>query len=125
MIISMLLRVLAQSSSLYGVDSFTLIKLPSEAYQLSFLIGPVTLFSTTKVTSSFQCTHQTILMIKSIIIIISHKPSCFIQLLQDSLVGGMKTCIIATIISPAHSNMEETLSTLNKGVQNSIFKNKL
>ena len=84
----MLLRVLAESSSLYGVHSFTLIKLPSEAYQLSFLISPVTLFSTTKVTSSFQCTHKTIL--KSIIIIIPHKPSCFIQLLQDSSVGGNK-----------------------------------
>ncbi len=34
------------------------------------------------------------------------------RILQDSLRGQNKTCIIATI-SPAHSNTEETLGTLD------------
>ncbi|KDQ60800.1 hypothetical protein JAAARDRAFT_204605 [Jaapia argillacea MUCL 33604] len=45
------------------------------------------------------------------------------RLLQDSLGGRTKTCIIATI-SPARSNMEETLSTLDYAIRAKSIRNK-
>lgn len=45
------------------------------------------------------------------------------RLLQDSLGGRTKTCIIATI-SPARSNMEETLSTLDYALRAKSIRNK-
>lgn len=45
------------------------------------------------------------------------------RLLQDSLGGRTKTCIIATI-SPARSNMEETLSTLDYAFQAKAIRNR-
>lgn len=42
---------------------------------------------------------------------IPYRESKLTRLLQDSLGGQTKTCIIATV-SPAHINLEETLSTL-------------
>lgn len=45
------------------------------------------------------------------------------RLLQDSLGGRTKTCLIATI-SPARSNMEETLSTLDYALRAKSIRNK-
>ena len=45
------------------------------------------------------------------------------RLLQDSLGGHTKTCIVATI-SPARSNMEETLSTLDYSLRAKSIRNK-
>jgi kinesin family protein 11 len=45
------------------------------------------------------------------------------RLLQDSLGGRTKTCIIATI-SPARCNMEETLSTLDYALRAKSIRNK-
>jgi kinesin family protein 11 len=45
------------------------------------------------------------------------------RLLQDSLGGRTKTCIIATI-SPARSNVEETLSTLDYAIRAKSIRNK-
>lgn len=45
------------------------------------------------------------------------------RLLQDSLGGRTKTCIIATI-SPARSNLEETLSTLDYAIRAKSIRNK-
>jgi kinesin family protein 11 len=45
------------------------------------------------------------------------------RLLQDSLGGRTKTCIIATV-SPARSNMEETLSTLDYAIRAKSIRNK-
>lgn len=45
------------------------------------------------------------------------------RLLQDSLGGRTKTCIIATI-SPARSNMEETLSTLEYAIRAKSIRNR-
>lgn len=45
------------------------------------------------------------------------------RLLRDSLGGRTKTCIIATI-SPARSNMEETLSTLEYAIRAKNIRNK-
>jgi kinesin family member 11 len=45
------------------------------------------------------------------------------RLLQDSLGGRTKTCIIATI-SPSKSNMEETLSTLDYALRAKSIRNK-
>jgi kinesin family protein 11 len=45
------------------------------------------------------------------------------RLLQDSLGGRTKTCIIATI-SPARCNMEETLSTLEYAMRAKNIRNK-
>ena len=45
------------------------------------------------------------------------------RLLQDSLGGRTKTCIIATI-SPARSNMEETLSTLDYALRAKSIRNR-
>lgn len=44
-------------------------------------------------------------------------------MLQDSLGGHTKTCIIATI-SPARSNLEETLSTLDYAIRAKSIRNK-
>ncbi|KAI0797910.1 P-loop containing nucleoside triphosphate hydrolase protein [Abortiporus biennis] len=57
----------------------------------------------------------------------SHVPysreSKLTRLLQDSLGGRTKTCIIATV-SPARSNMEETLSTLDYAIRAKSIRNK-
>lgn len=53
----------------------------------------------------------------------SHRESKLTRLLQDSLGGRTKTCIIATI-SPARSNIEETLSTLDYALRAKSIKNK-
>ena len=45
------------------------------------------------------------------------------RLLQDSLGGRTKTCIIATV-SPARSNMEETLSTLDYAIRAKSIRNR-
>ncbi len=45
------------------------------------------------------------------------------RMLQDSLGGRTKTCIVATI-SPTKSNMEETLSTLDYAIRASAIRNK-
>lgn len=45
------------------------------------------------------------------------------RLLQDSLGGRTKTCIIATV-SPARSNFEETLSTLDYALRAKSIRNK-
>ncbi|KAF3358970.1 Acetoacetyl-CoA synthetase [Verticillium dahliae VDG1] len=45
------------------------------------------------------------------------------RLLQDSLGGRTKTCIIATV-SPAKSNLEETISTLDYAFRAKIIRNK-
>ncbi|KAH9946029.1 kinesin-domain-containing protein [Epithele typhae] len=56
----------------------------------------------------------------------SHVPfreSKLTRLLQESLGGRTKTCIIATV-SPARSNMEETLSTLDYAIRAKSIKNR-
>ena len=53
----------------------------------------------------------------------SRRESKLTRLLQDSLGGRTKTCIIATI-SPARSNLEETLSTLDYALRAKSIKNK-
>lgn len=57
----------------------------------------------------------------SLIIVCSE--SKLTRLLQDSLGGRTKTCIIATI-SPARSNLEETLSTLDYALRAKSIRNK-
>ncbi|KAG6900878.1 hypothetical protein C0993_009996 [Termitomyces sp. T159_Od127] len=54
---------------------------------------------------------------------IPYRESKLTRLLQDSLGGRTKTCIIATI-SPARSNVEETLSTLDYALRAKSIKNK-
>ncbi|EKM55573.1 uncharacterized protein PHACADRAFT_173717 [Phanerochaete carnosa HHB-10118-sp] len=54
---------------------------------------------------------------------VPYRESKLTRLLQDSLGGRTKTCIIATI-SPARSNMEETLSTLDYAIRAKSIKNK-
>ncbi|KAG5342766.1 hypothetical protein C0989_008716 [Termitomyces sp. Mn162] len=54
---------------------------------------------------------------------IPYRESKLTRLLQDSLGGRTKTCIIATI-SPARSNIEETLSTLDYAIRAKSIKNK-
>ncbi|KAF8077927.1 kinesin 2 [Lyophyllum atratum] len=54
---------------------------------------------------------------------IPYRESKLTRLLQDSLGGRTKTCIIATI-SPARSNMEETLSTLDYAIRAKSIRNK-
>jgi kinesin family member 11 len=56
-------------------------------------------------------------------ILISLRESKLTRLLQDSLGGRTKTCIIATI-SPARSNMEETLSTLDYAIRAKSIRNR-
>lgn len=54
---------------------------------------------------------------------LNHRESKLTRLLQDSLGGRTKTYIIATI-SPARSNMEETLSTLDYAIRAKSIRNK-
>ncbi|GKU03902.1 kinesin family member 11 [Fusarium langsethiae] len=54
---------------------------------------------------------------------IPYRESKLTRLLQDSLGGRTKTCIIATI-SPAKSNLEETISTLEYAFRAKNIKNK-
>lgn len=53
----------------------------------------------------------------------NYSESKLTRLLQDSLGGCTKTCIIATV-SPARSNMEETLSTLDYAIRAKSIRNK-
>ncbi len=50
--------------------------------------------------------------IYNVVIVIVVRESKLTRILQDSLGGRTKTCIIATV-SPSHSNIDETLSTLD------------
>ncbi|KAI0062278.1 kinesin-domain-containing protein [Artomyces pyxidatus] len=54
---------------------------------------------------------------------VPYRESKLTRLLQDSLGGRTKTCIIATI-SPARSNMEETLSTLDYAIRAKSIRNR-
>ncbi|KAI0093923.1 P-loop containing nucleoside triphosphate hydrolase protein [Irpex rosettiformis] len=54
---------------------------------------------------------------------VPYRESKLTRLLQDSLGGRTKTCIIATI-SPARFNMEETLSTLDYAIRAKSIRNK-
>ncbi|KAH9079433.1 kinesin-domain-containing protein [Lactarius deliciosus] len=54
---------------------------------------------------------------------IPYRESKLTRLLQDSLGGRTKTCIVATI-SPARSNMEETLSTLDYAIRAKSIRNR-
>ncbi|KAF4615319.1 hypothetical protein D9613_003074 [Agrocybe pediades] len=54
---------------------------------------------------------------------VPYRESKLTRILQDSLGGSTKTCIIATI-SPARSNLEETLSTLDYALRAKSIKNK-
>ncbi|KAH9063416.1 kinesin-domain-containing protein [Lactarius vividus] len=54
---------------------------------------------------------------------IPYRESKLTRLLQDSLGGRTKTCIIATI-SPVRSNMEETLSTLDYAIRAKSIRNR-
>lgn len=54
---------------------------------------------------------------------IPYRESKLTRLLQDSLGGRTKTCIIATI-SPARSNLEETMSTLDYAFRAKNIRNK-
>ncbi|KAK7020576.1 kinesin motor domain-containing protein [Favolaschia claudopus] len=54
---------------------------------------------------------------------VPYRESKLTRLLQDSLGGRTKTCIIATV-SPARSNMEETLSTLDYAMRAKSIRNK-
>lgn len=54
---------------------------------------------------------------------IPYRESKLTRLLQDSLGGKTKTCIVATI-SPAQSNLEETFSTLDYALRAKSIRNK-
>ncbi|KAF8163321.1 P-loop containing nucleoside triphosphate hydrolase protein [Crassisporium funariophilum] len=54
---------------------------------------------------------------------VPYRESKLTRLLQDSLGGRTKTCIITTI-SPARSNLEETLSTLDYAMRAKSIRNK-
>lgn len=54
---------------------------------------------------------------------VPYRESKLTRLLQDSLGGRTKTCVIATV-SPARSNMEETLSTLDYALRAKSIRNK-
>ncbi|PFH54335.1 hypothetical protein AMATHDRAFT_186247 [Amanita thiersii Skay4041] len=54
---------------------------------------------------------------------VPYRESKLTRLLQDSLGGHTKTCIIATI-SPTRSNMEETMSTLDYALRAKSIRNK-
>ncbi|KAJ7632641.1 kinesin 2 [Roridomyces roridus] len=54
---------------------------------------------------------------------VPYRESKLTRLLQDSLGGRTKTCIIATV-SPARSNLEETLSTLDYALRAKSIRNK-
>lgn len=65
-------------------------------------------------------------VIRSIVDKESHIPyreSKLTRLLQDSLGGRTKTCIVATV-SPTRSNMEETLSTLDYAMHAKSIRNR-
>ncbi|WWC71280.1 uncharacterized protein I206_105233 [Kwoniella pini CBS 10737] len=54
---------------------------------------------------------------------IPYRESKLTRLLQDSLGGTTKTCIVATV-SPTRSNMEETLSTLDYAIRAKSIRNR-
>lgn len=54
---------------------------------------------------------------------IPYRESKLTRLLQDSLGGTTKTCIMATV-SPTRSNMEETLSTLDYAIRAKSIRNR-
>ncbi|KAL7422520.1 Kinesin-related motor protein [Cryptotrichosporon argae] len=54
---------------------------------------------------------------------IPYRESKLTRLLQDSLGGRTKTCIVATV-SPTRSNMEETISTLDYAIRARSIRNK-
>ncbi|KAF8310995.1 kinesin-domain-containing protein [Clavulina sp. PMI_390] len=54
---------------------------------------------------------------------IPYRESVLTRVLQDSLGGHTKTCIIATV-SPAQSNLEETISTLDYATKARSIKNR-
>ncbi|KAI0647148.1 kinesin-domain-containing protein [Trametes meyenii] len=54
---------------------------------------------------------------------VPYRESKLTRLLQDSLGGRTKTCIIGTI-SPARSNLEETLSTLDYAIRAKSIRNR-
>lgn len=54
---------------------------------------------------------------------VPYRESKLTRLLQDSLGGRTKTCIIATV-SPTRSNMEETISTLDYALRAKSIKNR-
>ncbi|CAE6532320.1 unnamed protein product [Rhizoctonia solani] len=54
---------------------------------------------------------------------VPYRESKLTRLLQDSLGGRTKTCIVATV-SPARCNMEETLSTLDYAFQAKAIRNR-
>ncbi|KAF7363485.1 Kinesin motor domain-containing protein [Mycena sanguinolenta] len=54
---------------------------------------------------------------------VPYRESKLTRLLQDSLGGRTKTCLIATV-SPARANMEETLSTLDYAMRAKSIRNK-
>ena len=54
---------------------------------------------------------------------IPYRESKLTRLLQDSLGGRTKTCIVATV-SPTRSNMEETLSTLDYAIRAKSIRNR-
>ncbi|KAK2466898.1 hypothetical protein APHAL10511_001156 [Amanita phalloides] len=54
---------------------------------------------------------------------VPYRESKLTRLLQDSLGGNTKTCVVATV-SPARSNMEETLSTLDYALRAKSIRNK-
>ncbi len=56
-------------------------------------------------------------------LVMINRESKLTRLLQDSLGGRTKTCIIATV-SPARFNMEETLSTLDYALRAKSIRNK-
>lgn len=54
---------------------------------------------------------------------VPYRESKLTRLLQDSLGGRTKTCIIATV-SPARCNIEETLSTLDYAINAKSIRNR-
>lgn len=54
---------------------------------------------------------------------IPYRESKLTRLLQDSLGGRTKTCIVATV-SPTRSNLEETLSTLDYAIRAKSIRNR-
>ena len=54
---------------------------------------------------------------------IPYRESKLTRLLQDSLGGKTKTCIVATV-SPTRSNLEETLSTLDYAIRAKSIRNR-
>ncbi|KAF8274997.1 P-loop containing nucleoside triphosphate hydrolase protein [Lactarius quietus] len=67
--------------------------------------------------------NQSLLTLGRVINGLVERESKLTRLLQDSLGGRTKTCIIATI-SPTRSNMEETLSTLDYAIRAKSIRNR-